>query len=166
MSKIKGINDVSDMIGIFHTSDSEVKKNLFLDLIKGWMTEEEIYKKYGEEGKKALFYLEKIKLVESQWITYDNGQRTKSYRAYYDTVQINITVPIIELPDIIYIATMDDTEIKKYEERILKIMGNQKSIFIGDVQSALNVSLTFLKGIIKRSSIFDIKGHNIEKVES
>ncbi|MGC8662793.1 MAG: ArsR family transcriptional regulator [Thermoplasmata archaeon] len=166
MSKIKGINDVSDMIGIFHTSDTEIKKNIFLDLIKGWMTEEELSKKYGEEGKRALFYLEKIKLVESQWITYDNGQRTKSYRAYYDTVQINITVPIIELPDIIYIATMNDREIKKYEEKILKIMGDQKSVFIGDVQTALNVSLTFLKGIIKRSSILDIKGHNIEKVEA
>jgi len=165
MSKIKGINDVSDMIGIFHTSDTEVKKNVFLDLIRGWMTEEEIEKKYGEEGKKALFYLEKIKLVESQWITFEGGQRTKSYRAYYDTVQINITVPIIELPDIIYIATMNDREIKKYEEKILKIMGDQKSIFIGDVQTALNVSLTFLKGIIKRSSIFDIRGHNIERVE-
>jgi len=165
MSKIKGINDVSDMIGIFHTSDTEIKKNVFLDLIKGWMTEEDIEKKYGEEGKKALFYLEKIKLVESQWITFENGLRTKSYKAYYDTVQINITIPIVELPDIIYIATMNDEEIKKYEESILKIMGNQKSIFIGDVQTALNVSLTFLKGIIKRSSMFDIKGHNIERVE-
>lgn len=165
MSKIKGINDVSDLVGIFHTSDTEVKKNLFLDLIKGWMTEEEIEKKYGEEGKKALFFLEKIKLVESQWITYENGQRSKSYKGYYDTVQINITLPIIELPDIIYIATMSDEEIKKYEEKIIKIMGSQKSIFIGDVQNALNVSLTFLKGIIKRSSSLDIKGHNIERVE-
>ncbi|MCI4434947.1 MAG: ArsR family transcriptional regulator [Thermoplasmata archaeon] len=165
MSKIKAINDSSDMVAIFHTSDTEIKKNLFLDLISNWMTIEEIEKKYGEEGKRALFYLEKIKLVESQWTIRENGQRTKSYKAYYDTVQINITMPIVELPEIIRIATMSDEEIYKYEETILKIMGDKKSIFLGDVQSSLNVSLTFLKGIIKRSSKFEIRGHDLERVE-
>ncbi|MGC8980593.1 MAG: ArsR family transcriptional regulator [Thermoplasmata archaeon] len=165
MSKIKAINDSSDMVAIFHTSDTEIKKNLFLDLIKGWMTIEDIEKKYGGEGKKALFYLEKIKLVESQWTVKENGQRTMSYKALYDTVQINLTMPIIELPEIIRIATMGDEEIYKYEESILKIMGDKKSIFLGDVQAALNVSLTFLKGIVKRSSKFEIRGHDLERVE-
>ena len=165
MTRIKGINDTSDMVAIFHTSDTEIKKNVFLDLIRGWMTLEEIEKKYGEEGKRAVFYLEKIKLVESQWLLKEGGQRTKSYKAYYDTVQINITMPIIELPEIIRIATMSEEEINKYEEMILKIMGDKKSIYLGDVQTALNISLSFLKGIIKRSMKFDIKGHDLEMVE-
>ncbi|MEL9999378.1 MAG: ArsR family transcriptional regulator [Thermoplasmata archaeon] len=165
MTRIKGINDTSDMVAIFHTSDTEIKKNVFLDLIRGWMTLEEIEKKYGEEGKRAVFYLEKIKLVESQWLLKEGGQRTKSYKAYYDTVQINITMPIIELPEIIRIATMSEEEINKYEEMILKIMGDKKSIYLGDVQTALNISLSFLKGIIKRSMKFDIKGHDLERVE-
>lgn len=165
MSKIKAINDSSDMVAIFHTSDTEIKKNLFLDLIKNWMTLEEIEERYGEEGKRALFYLEKIRLVESQWTIKEGGQRTKSYRAIYDTVQINITMPIIELPEIVRIATMSDQEINKYEDAISKIMGERKSIFLGDVQTALNVSLTFLKGIIKRSTRFDIRGHDLERVE-
>ncbi len=165
MARIKGINDSSDMVAIFHTSDTEVKKDVFLELINNWTTMEEIVKKYGEEGKRALFYLEKIKLVESQWVLKETGERTKSYRDYYDTVQINITMPIIELPEIIRIATMSDEEINKYEEEILKIMGERKSIYLGDVQAALNVSLPFLKGIIKRSMKFDIRGHDLEKVE-
>ena len=165
MTRIKGINDTSDMVAIFHTSDTEIKKNVFLDLIRGWMTLEEIEKKYGEEGKRAVFYLEKIKLVESQWLLKEGGQRTKSYKAYYDTVQINITMPIIELPEIIRIATMSEEEINKYEEMILKIMGDKKSIYLGDVQTALNISLSFLKGILKRSMKFDIKGHDLERVE-
>ncbi|MEM4597507.1 MAG: ArsR family transcriptional regulator [Thermoplasmata archaeon] len=165
MTRIKSINDTSDMVAIFHTSDTEIKKNVFLDLIRGWMTLEEIEKKYGEEGKRAVFYLEKIKLVESQWLLKEGGQRTKSYKAYYDTVQINITMPIIELPEIIRIATMSEEEINKYEEMILKIMGDKKSIYLGDVQTALNISLSFLKGIIKRSMKFDIKGHDLERVE-
>ncbi|MEM4256422.1 MAG: ArsR family transcriptional regulator, partial [Thermoplasmata archaeon] len=92
-------------------------------------------------------------------------QIKKSYKAYYDTVQINITMPIIELPEIIRIATMSEEEINKYEEMILKIMGDKKSIYLGDVQTALNISLSFLKGIIKRSMKFDIKGHDLERVE-
>ena len=76
MTRIKGINDTSDMVAIFHTSDTEIKKNVFLDLIRGWMTLEEIEKKYGEEGKRAVFYLEKIKLVESQWLLKEGGQTT------------------------------------------------------------------------------------------
>ncbi len=165
MSKIKAINDVSDLVAIFHTADTEIKKNVFLDLLGGWRSEEEILKKYGKDGKLALLYLEKIKLVESQWLNTPSGQTTKAYRAYYDTVQINLTLPIVELPDIIYISTMSDEELEKYEKRIIEVMGNQKSVYVGNVQTALNLSLTFLKGIIKRSSKFELKGHYLERVD-
>jgi Uncharacterized protein conserved in archaea len=51
MSKIKAINDSSDMVAIFHTSDTEIKKNLFLDLISNWMTIEEIEKSMARKEK-------------------------------------------------------------------------------------------------------------------
>ncbi len=163
MSKIKAINDVSDLIAIFHASDNEIKKNLFADLSKGWITEEEIKNKYGEEGLKSLKYFERIKFVETQWILTKEGKRSIAYRTYYDTVQINITVPISDMPEIIYASTMPDEKVKEYEKKILEILGSRKSVYIGDVQNALNISMILLKGIVKRSESLEIKGHNIER---
>ncbi|MGC8585486.1 MAG: ArsR family transcriptional regulator [Thermoplasmata archaeon] len=163
MSKIKAINDVSDLIAVFHASDSEVKRNVFSELSKGWVTEEDIKNKYGEEGLKSLKYFERIKFVETQWTLTKDGKRSIAYRTYYDTVQVNITVPISDMPEIIYASTMPDEKVKEYENRILEIMGSRKSIFIGDVQNALGISMILLKGIIKRSEFLDIKGHNIER---
>lgn len=161
MSRIKVINDVSELAAILHSCDTKVKKDVFSEISKGWVTEEEIAEKYGKEGLEAIRYFEKIKLVETQWQTTPRGP-TKAYHTYYTSVQMNLTIPIIELGDVIYASTLSDKTLKEYEDKILEIIGNNKAgVFIGDLIRELSISQTLLKSIIKRSSKLDIKGHNI-----
>jgi len=154
------VNDVGDLVSIFHVADSDVKKKVFQEVTLKWCTTEEIEEKYGKEGKDALSYLEKIKLVETQWKTTPEGPK-KIYHTYYSIIQINLSCSIMEISDIIYVATMNEDEIKKYEKVIKSMIKEDEGVFFGDVVESLKVSEIFLRGIIKRSPNLEIKGHRI-----
>ncbi len=160
-SRIKVIADIGDLVSVFHACDSEVKKKVFMEITKKWCTMEEIEEKYGPEGLDALKYLEKIKLVETQWVTGESGVK-KAYHTYYDLFQINLSLPILEAAEVIRVVTMSDDEFKEWEEKIIKAIGADRAIFLGDLIEKLGISQIMLRGLIRRSTRIDIKGMRVE----
>ena len=165
VSRIKVVNDVGELVSIFHAADSDTKRRLLLDLSTGWITMPVIEQKYGTEGKKALLYLDKIKLIESQWMTGENGPE-KAFHTYYTNVQINLLGSMSDLADIIYATTLTDQQLMEYEDRIVDMIIDPEGVFIGDVSEKLNISQALLRGIVKRSSMLQIKGYKIAKVST
>ncbi|MEM0155109.1 MAG: ArsR family transcriptional regulator [Thermoplasmataceae archaeon] len=165
VSRIKVVNDIGELVSIFHAADTDVKRRLLLDLASSWVTMPQIDQKYGMLGKKALYYLDKIKLIESQWITSEKGPE-KAYHTYYTSVQINLLGSMGELADIIYATTFSDADLEKYETSIKGMMVNNEGVFLGEVAENLGISQTLLRGIVKRSSILQIKGFKIELIEN
>ena len=163
VSRIKVVNDVGELVSIFHAADSDVKRRLLLDLSTSWVTMPMIESKYGTEGKRGLLYLDKIKLIESQWITGENGPE-KAYHTYYTSVQINLLGSMSELADIIYATTLSEEQLLEYEDKIKNMIKEPDGIFLGDVVESLDVSQALLRGIVKRSSILQIKGYKIATV--
>ncbi len=159
-SRIKVIADIGDLVSVFHACDSEVKKKVFMEITKKWCTLEEIQEKYGEEGITALKYLEKIKLVETQWVTGESGVK-KAYHTYYDLFQINLSLPIIEAAEVIRVVTMGDDEFKEWENKIIEAIGPKKDIFLGDLVEKMGISQIMLRGLIRRSTKIDIKGMRV-----
>lgn len=122
-----------------------------------------IEEKYGQEGKRALLYLDKIKLIESQWITGQNGPE-KAYHTYYTSVQINLLGNLSDLADIIYATTMPEEELAKFEKKVESMIGNSDGVFIGDAAEALSMSQTLIRGLVRRSSVLQIKGYKITTI--
>ncbi len=164
VNRIKVINDVGELVTIFHAADTDTKRKLLLDLSTGWITMPQIDEKYGKEGRKSLLYLDKIKMIESQWITGNKGPE-KAYHTYYTNVQINLIGSMSDLSDIIYATTLNDEQLQEYENKIKSMMENG-GVFIGDVSDSLNISQTLLKGIVNRSGLLYIKGYRIEMVNN
>ncbi len=160
VSRIKVVNDVGELVSIFHAADNDVKRKLLLDLSTNWITMPHIEEKYGSEGKKALLYLDKIKLIESQWMTGDKGPE-KAYHTYYTNVQINLLGSMGDLADIIYATTLTDEQLSIYEEQIKNMIKDPEGVFLGDAADSLDISQTLLRGIVKRSTILQIKGFKI-----
>ncbi|MCL4480157.1 MAG: ArsR family transcriptional regulator [Candidatus Thermoplasmatota archaeon] len=165
VSRIKVVNDVGELVSIFHAADSDIKRRLLLDLSTSWITMPVIEQKYGLEGKKALLYLDKIKLIESQWMTGENGPE-KAYHTYYTSVQINLLGSMSELADIIYATTLSEKQLMEYESKIEAMITDPEGVFIGDVSEKLDISQALLRGIVKRSSILQIKGYKIARVST
>lgn len=163
VSRIKVVNDVGELVSIFHAADTEVKRKLLLDLSTSWITMPVIEEKYGIEGKRALLYLDKIKLIESQWMTGERGPE-KAYHTYYTSVQINLIGSMSELADIIYATTLSEEKLEEYEKEIQDAMVNGEGVFVGDIAEKLKISQTLLRGIVRRSNILQIKGYKIETV--
>ena len=161
MARIKVITEISELVAIFHSCDTKVKRDVFEEVTKDWVTLEQIKEKYGKKGEEALKYLEKIKLVETQWLTTPKGP-VKAYHTYYTHIQINMTIPILESGDIIYASTMSEKTLKDYERKIIEMIeGNPAGIFIGDIVKELGISQTLAKGIIKRRAKLEMRGHNV-----
>ncbi|MCL4329967.1 MAG: ArsR family transcriptional regulator [Candidatus Thermoplasmatota archaeon] len=161
VSRIKVVNDVGELVTIFHAADGEVKRKLLLDLSTGWITLNDIESKYGAAGKRALHYLDKIKMIESQWMTGERGPE-KAYHTYYTNVQINLMGTMEELADIIYATTMSENDLEGYENQIRGMITPPEGVFIGEAAEKLAISQTLLRGIIRRSSILNLKGYKIE----
>ncbi len=164
VSRIKVVNDVGELVSIFHAADTDAKRKLLIDLSTGWITLPKIEERYGIEGKRALHYLDKIKMTESQWVTGEGGPE-KAYHTYYTNVQINLIGGMEELADIIYATTMSEKKLEEYETEIKKMIVPGEGVFLGDVTDKLQFSQTLLRGLIRRSSSLTIKGYKIDLVQ-
>jgi len=160
MNRIKVINEPADLVSILRAVDTEVKRNVFREVAAGWKTVREIEEKFGEEGKNALQFFEKIKLVESRWQS-TNGEPEKAYHSYYVSFHINTSCPVYEISDVLSAAVMPEEEFERFEEEIFKSV-EKEGKFAGDIADELSISTTMLKSIIRRSIKLEYRGHRIE----
>jgi predicted DNA-binding ArsR family transcriptional regulator len=162
MNKIKVVNDVGDLVTIFTISNDKTKSELLKLLNQNWMTEDEVKQKLGAKAVENLKYMEKIKFVESQWSNTPNGPK-KVFHNYYTSIQINILLPTEEAGDIIYVASLEDSEVEAYCNKITKMIDDGIQ-YIAEIQEKLKQSPTYVRAIIKRSKHLTIKGMKVEKV--
>ncbi len=159
-NRIKVVNEIGDLVSVFYSCNTEVKKNVFQEITKKWCTLEEIEEKYGEEGVRALKYLENIKFVETQWINTESGV-VRAYHTYYDLFQITLSIPILEASEVLHVITMPDDEFKEWESKIIEL-AKDKNTFIGYMVEKLGISQIMLRALIKRSDRLEIKGMRVE----
>ncbi|MEW6070616.1 MAG: ArsR family transcriptional regulator [Candidatus Thermoplasmatota archaeon] len=163
--RTKVVNDITELVPLLRIVNTDIKRKVFQELVTNWRSFREIEVLYGEEGKEALLLFEKAKLVESKWQSTAEGKPEKVYRTYYTSFHINTHCPITEISDLLAAAIIDEEEFSKLESKILEAV-DEKGTFVGDVAQALNISQTMLKGLVRRSTKLDYRGHRVEKVAS
>jgi len=163
MKRIKVINEPTELVSILRAVDTKVKREVFKEVSQDWCTLKAIEEKYGVEGKEALIFFEKMKLVETKWESGDKGSE-KAYHSYYMSFHINTSCPVIEISDVLAVAVMGTKEFDKYEKKIKKLVGEDGK-FAGDIGEELGISPTMLKSIVKRSSVLEYRGHRVEKLK-
>lgn len=162
--RIKVVNEISDLVPVLRAVDSQLKLQLFQRLTETWLTLQDIEGEFGKEGAKVLGFFEKLKLVDSRWVSRE-GRKTpdKSFHSYYSTVNINTTAPLAEISEILSVASMAEKDYGRLEKQIFDCVGEQGRFF-SDVAEELKMSATRLKGLIKRSEKLEFRGHRIERL--
>ena len=145
MNRIKVINEPSELVPMLRSVDTPVKRDVLKEVTLEWRTADEIEKKYGPEGKDAIIFFEKMKLVDT----------------YYTSFHINAQWPVYEISDVLAAAMMSEEEYAKVEKKILDEVGTDGR-FSGDVAEALGMTSTMLKSLVRRSVKMDFRGHRIE----
>lgn len=161
MNRIKVINEPSELVPMLRSVDTSVKRDVLKEVTLEWKTADEIEKKHGPEGKEAIIFFEKMKLVESRWISTNGSYPEKSFHTYYTSFHINAQWPVYEISDVLAAAMMSEEEYSDIEERILNEVGTDGK-FSGDVAESLNLTSTMLKSLVRRSVKMDYHGHRIE----
>lgn len=164
MNRAKLISEPTDLVPILRSFDSEVKRQVFHEITDKWCTAGEIEERYGEEGKEALAFFEKTKLVETKWESHD-GAPDKAYHSYYNSIHINSNAPVKDLAEIFFVAAMDQGDFQKLEQDILALIPEeQDSASARNVAEDLGMPMIRLRSLVKRSAQLDYKGHRVERV--
>ena len=162
MNRIKVINEPSELVPMLRSVDTPIKREVLKEVTLEWRTAEEIEEKYGPEGKDAILFFDKMKLVESRWITVAGKNfPVKVFHTFYTSFHINAQWPVYEISDVLTAAMMSEKEYSEIEEKILKEVGKEGR-FSGDVAEALGLTATMLKSLVRRSVKLDFRGHRIE----
>ncbi len=165
MNRMKVINEPSDLVPMLRAVDTEAKRQVLKEVTLEWRTAKEIEEKFGKEGREALKFLEKMKLVETRWESASRSpQPEKAYHTYYSSFHISVTWPVYEISDVLSIAMMPEAEFRRVEKRILEEIGAEGK-FAGDVAESLGMTSTMLKSIVKRSIRLDLRGHRVERLK-
>ena len=157
------INEPSELVPMLRSVDTPAKRDVLKEVTLEWRTADEIEAKFGPEGREAIIFFEKMKLVETRWMAKNGGYPEKSYHTYYTSFSINAQWPVYEISDVLTAAMMGDDEYKEIEDKILEQVGKDGR-FSGDVAEALGLSSTMLKSLVRRSVKMDYRGHRIELI--
>jgi predicted DNA-binding ArsR family transcriptional regulator len=161
--RIKVVNDVSDLVPILRAVGTPLRLKVVQRLGEEWLTLEDVLREFGEEGKQALEFFEKLRLIDTRWVAREGRrQPDKSYHFYYSTINVNTTSPLAEISEVLAIATMAPKEYDRLEARILAAVGPEGRFF-SDVAEELQMSPTRLKALVKRSEKLEYRGHRIER---
>ena len=164
MKRIKVINEPSELVPVLRCVDTDLKRKVFLEVSKEWMTLDEVEAKFGPDGREALILFEKMKLVESMWQTSEDRGQVKAFHTYYMSFHINTSCNVNEISDILYVAMMPDDKFKKIEEAILSLV-DENGTYVGEVCEKTELTQIMLKSLIKRSTKLDYRGHRVELVK-
>ncbi len=164
MNRIKVINEPSELVPMLRSVDTPTKREVLKEVTLEWRTADEIEEKFGREGRDAIIFFEKMKLVEMRWLSKDGNYPQKSYHTYYTSFNINAQWPVYEISDVLTAAMMSEEEYSEIESKILAEVGKDGR-FSGDVAETLGLSSTMLKSLVRRSVKMDYRGHRIELIK-
>lgn len=160
MKRIKVINEPTELVPLMRAMDTEMKRKVFMEVSERWCTANQIEELYGEEGRQALGFFEKMKLVETRWESVDSISE-KAYHTYYLSFHINTTVMVNDIAEVLAAAVMSNEDFREIESRILDLV-KDGGRFAGDVADELNVTQITLRSLVKRSTKLDYRGHRVE----
>lgn len=162
MSQAKLINDITDLVWLMRAFDSDVKRHVFEKVCEEWTIMEEVEEEYGQAGKEALTFFEKVKLVETRW-EMDGGTAKKQYHAFYSSFHIKVISSVDMLQDVFSIALMDEETFHDIEQQIYDFVGDGE---LGrEAERKFDFSSIQMKSIVKRSARLEYKGMNIQRVD-
>ncbi len=161
--RIKVVNDVSDLVPILRAVATPVRLKVVQRLAEEWLTLDDIEREFGPEGKQALAFFEKLRLIDTRWVAREGRrQPEKSYHFYYSTININTTSPLAEISEVLAIASMPPREYEKLEQKIYAAVGPEGRFF-SDIAEELKMTPARLKALVKRSEKLEYRGHRIER---
>ncbi len=164
MKRIKVINEPSELVPMLMAMDSEIKRDVFNEISKDWLTLTQIEEKFGEEGKNALRFLEKMKLVDTMWQTSSENKQEKAFHTYYMSFHINTSCPVHEVSDVLAVAVMPSENYVVMEDQIFELAG-EEGVFAGNILEEMNITPVMLKSLVKRSYKLEYRGHRIERIK-
>ncbi|HEV8359554.1 MAG TPA: ArsR family transcriptional regulator [Candidatus Thermoplasmatota archaeon] len=163
MRRIKVISEPTDLVPLLRALDTDTKREVFKDIASQWCPTSYIQRKYGDEGEEALRLFEKTKLVETRFENV-GGTPEKVFHSYYSSFNINCSTAVVDVGEILAVASMPEPEFRVLEGVILDMVGGEGASARA-VTEKLNIPLIRLRSLLKRSTRLDLRGHVVVRTD-
>ena len=170
MARVKLITDPTELVYALRCLDTELKKNVFTDLLQNWKTLDQIKEEYGDGGVDALKLFDKMHLLESQWRPIPgNIEPVKAYHILYDGFHIDLSSSIMDMRDVLLATILPEEDFQKIDDYMVELVGKD-GIYLGDLINALKekydyMSETMVKTLVRRSSRVMYRGQTVDPVK-
>lgn len=163
VKRAKLINDVVELIPIFHLLSTETYRKVYSSLLEGWYTVSELEEMFGEGYEEALRILKNAGMLEAKWRMPSDpgGKPEKEYHVSYTHVSANFYISLKDLNKVLEVIFMSDDEVEEYVKRIEEEIKSGRTS-VPYITKDLNLDPLFLRAIAKRSLRLNLKGQLIE----
>ncbi len=161
--RAKLINDVVELIPIFHLLSTETYRKVYNALLEGWYTAGELEDIVGEGYRDALKILKNAGMLEAKWRMPSDpgGKPEKEYHVSYTHVSANFYISLRDLNKVLEVVFMSDDEVEEYVREIIREIETGRTS-VPYITKDLNIDPLFLRAIAKRSLKLNLKGQLIE----
>ncbi|BDC35913.1 ArsR family transcriptional regulator [Candidatus Methanoliparum sp. LAM-1] len=164
--RVKIISNPTDLVPILYIFNSALHRSVYNELLRGWKTEKELEEIIRMDINKSIELLKAGHLISGRWRTPERGEKPEmEYTAIYSKIKADFQSNFSDLAEIIDIAIMDDETFEEYETKVIKkISKNKKSV--NEICRELDYPLYFLKGLLKRSLLLDLRGQDVVMIKN
>ncbi len=163
VKRAKLVNDIVELIPIFHLLSTETYRKVYYALLEGWHTLSELKEKFGDGFEEALKILKHAGMLEVKWRMPSDpgGKPEKEYHVSYTHVSANFYISLKDLNKVLEIVFMPDDELEEYVKKIEEeIKAGRMSV--PHICKSLNLDPLFVRAVAKRSLRLTLKGQLIE----
>lgn len=163
MMQAKLINDITDLAWLSKAFDIDIKCNVFKLVSDDWITIDKIEEEFGAEGKEALLFFEKARMVETRWSMSEDGKANKEYHAFYTAFHVNVMTSIDMIRDVFSVVLIPDKDFHEFEEKIYKFIEKDGQLS-REVEKEFNLTPIQMRCVVKRSEKLEYRGMKIARV--
>jgi predicted DNA-binding ArsR family transcriptional regulator len=163
VKRAKLVNDVVELIPIFHLLSTDTYRKVYSALLEGWYTYDELKERFGEGFEEALRILKHAGMLEVKWrMPSDPGGRPeKEYHVSYTHVSANFYISLKDLNKVLEVVFMPDDELEEYVKKLEEeIKAGRTSVPY--MCKSLNLDPLFVRSVAKRSLKLNLKGQLVE----
>ncbi|HDN73998.1 ArsR family transcriptional regulator [Archaeoglobales archaeon] len=167
VKRAKLVNDVVELIPVFHLLSTEIYRKVYYALLEGWYTITELRERFGDGFEEALRILKNAGMLEVKWrMPADpGGKPEKEYHVSYTHVSANFYISLKDLNKILEVIFMPDDELEEYVKLIeSEIKAGRMSV--PHICRSLSLDPLLIRAIAKKSLKLNLKGQLIEMAKN
>lgn len=159
------INDPAELVPLFQAFSSDEHMDIFREISEGWVSDEELEEKFGEDFEESVRLFKSAGLVKSNWASGEEGP-VKEYATSYSDFRANFDCSIDDIAELVTISMEKENVLDNREDRIRELLRDTNGrVRMDELSDEISISDIGIRAIVKRSEDLRFHGNKVELLD-